>query len=159
MNPTILDQTDLDILRLLQKDARLTNKELALKLHKGSSTMFERVSRLRDLGYITGSVTLIDRNKFDELWISFTQVQLNDHSGEALIAFQNEVIQFPEVLECYHTTGAFDFLLKIVVSDMSGYNRLIVEKLAKLKNVGSLQSCFVVNEAKRELAYPLKDRS
>lgn len=159
MNPTILDQTDLDILRLLQKDARLTNKELALKLHKGSSTMFERVSRLRDLGYITGSVTLIDRNKFDELWISFTQVQLNDHSGEALIAFQNEVIQFPEVLECYHTTGAFDFLLKIVVSDMSGYNKLIVEKLAKLKNVGSLQSCFVVNEAKRELAYPLKDRS
>jgi len=159
MNPTILDQTDLDILRLLQKDARLTNKELALKLHKGSSTMFERVSRLRDLGYITGSVTLIDRNKFDELWISFTQVQLNDHSGEALIAFQTEVIQFPEVLECYHTTGAFDFLLKIVVSDMAGYNKLIVEKLAKLKNVGSLQSCFVVNEAKRELAYPLKDRS
>ncbi len=159
MNTTILDQTDLEILRLLQKDARLTNKELALKLHKGSSTMFERVSRLKDLGYITGSVTLIDRNKFDELWISFTQVQLNDHSGEALIAFQNEVIRFSEVLECYHTTGAFDFLLKIVVSDMAGYNRLIVEKLAKLKNVGSLQSCFVVNEAKRELAYPLKDRT
>lgn len=158
MNTTILDQTDLEILRLLQKDARLTNKELALKLHKGSSTMFERVNRLKDLGYITGSVTLIDRNKFDELWISFTQVQLNDHSGEALIAFQNEVIRFPEVLECYHTTGAFDFLLKIVVSDMAGYNKLIVEKLAKLKNVGSLQSCFVVNEAKRELAYPLKDR-
>jgi len=158
MNTNILDQTDLEILRLLQKDARLTNKELALKLHKGSSTMFERVSRLKDLGYITGSVTLIDRNKFDELWISFTQVQLNDHSGEALIAFQNEVIRFPEVLECYHTTGAFDFLLKIVVSDMAGYNKLIVEKLAKLKNVGSLQSCFVVNEAKRELAYPLKDR-
>ncbi|ATP57655.1 AsnC family transcriptional regulator [Pedobacter ginsengisoli] len=159
MNTSILDQTDLEILRLLQKDARLTNKELALKLHKGSSTMFERVSRLKDLGYITGSVTLIDRNKFDELWISFTQVQLNDHSGEALIAFQNEVIRFSEVLECYHTTGAFDFLLKIVVSDMAGYNRLIVEKLAKLKNVGSLQSCFVVNEAKRELAYPLKDRT
>ncbi|WP_449436147.1 Lrp/AsnC family transcriptional regulator [Pedobacter steynii] len=159
MNTSILDQTDLEILRLLQKDARLTNKELALKLHKGSSTMFERVSRLKDLGYITGSVTLIDRNKFDELWISFTQVQLNDHSGEALIAFQNEVIRFSEVLECYHTTGAFDFLLKIVVSDMAGYNRLIVEKLAKLKNVGSLQSCFVVNEAKRELAYPLKDRA
>lgn len=158
MNNVILDQIDLDILRLLQKDARLTNKELAVKLHKSSSTMFERVNRLKDQGFIKGSLMVINREKFDDLWITFTQVQLNDHSGEALTAFQNEVIQFSEVLECYHTTGAFDFLLKIVVSDMAGYNKIIVEKLANLKNVGSLQSCFVVNEAKRDLAYPLKNR-
>lgn len=159
MNNVILDQIDLDILRLLQKDARLTNKELAVKLHKSSSTMFERVNRLKDQGFIKGSLMVINREKFDDLWITFTQVQLNDHSGEALTAFQNEVIQFSEVLECYHTTGAFDFLLKIVVSDMAAYNRIIVQKLANLKNVGSLQSCFVVNEAKRDLAYPLKNRA
>ncbi|HKG07376.1 MAG TPA: Lrp/AsnC family transcriptional regulator [Pedobacter sp.] len=155
----MLDQIDLDILRLLQEDARLTNKELAVKLHKSASTMFERVNRLKENGFIKGSIILINREKFGELWVTFTQVQLNDHRGEALIAFQNEVIQFPEVLECYHTTGNFDFLLKIVVSNMVAYNEVIVQKLATLKNVGSLQSCFVVNEAKRNLAYPLKNRT
>ncbi|MES2456784.1 MAG: Lrp/AsnC family transcriptional regulator [Bacteroidota bacterium] len=159
MNNFILDQIDLDILRLLQQDARLTNKELAVKLHKSSSTMFERVCKLKEQGFIKGSITVIDREKFEDLWITFTQVQLNDHNGQALVAFQDEVIQFPEVLECYHTTGTFDFLLKIVVSDMNAYNRVIVNKLAALKNVGSLQSCFVVNEAKRDLAYPLKNKT
>jgi DNA-binding Lrp family transcriptional regulator len=159
MNNITLDQTDLDILRLLQKDARLTNKELAAHLHKSASSMFERVNRLKDQGFIKGSVVVINREKFDDLWVTFTLVQLKEHSGEALLAFQNEVIQFPEVLECYHTTGTFDYLLKIVVNDMGSYNKIIVEKLANLKNVGALQSCFVVNEAKRDLAYPLKNRS
>lgn len=159
MNNINLDQIDLDILRLLQQDARLTNKELAAELHKSPSTMFERVQRLKDQGFIKGSITVINREKFTDLWVTFTQVQLNDHSGEALQAFQGEVIQFSEVLECYHTTGTFDFLLKIVVNDMNGYNEIITQKLAKLKNVGSLQSCFVVNEAKRNLAYPLKGKA
>lgn len=158
MNNFTLDQTDLDILRLLQKDAGLTNKELAAKLHKSASSMFDRVNRLKDQGFIKGSVVVINRDKFDDLWVTFTLVQLKEHSGEALLAFQNEVIQFPEVLECYHTTGNFDYLLKIVVNDMTSYNKLIVEKLTNLKNVGSLQSCFVVAEAKRDLAYPLKNR-
>lgn len=159
MNNITLDQTDLDILRLLQKDARLTNKELAAQLHKSASSMFERVNKLKDQGFIKGSVVVINRDKFDDLWVTFTLVRLNEHSGEALLAFQNEVIQFPEVLECYHTTGTFDYLLKIVVSDMGSYNKVIVDKLSNLKNVGSLQSCFVVNEAKRDLAYPLKKRT
>jgi len=159
MNNISLDRTDLDILRLLQEDARLTNKELSLKLHKSASTIFERVNRLREDGFIKGSIILINREKFSELWITFTQVQLKDHMGEALISFQNEVIQFPEVLECYHTTGNFDFLLKIVVTNMTSYNMVIVGKLANLQNVGSLHSCFVVNEAKRNLAYPLQDRT
>lgn len=158
MNNFTLDQTDLDILRLLQEDARRTNKELALKLHKSPSTIFERVNRLREHGFIQGSIILINREKFDELWVTFTQVQLKDHCSEALIDFQNEVIQFPEVLECYHTTGNFDFLLKIVVTNMASYHMVIVDKLARLRNLGALQSCFVVNEAKRNLAYPLQKR-
>ena len=158
MDNTILDRIDLDILRLLQKDARLTNKELAVKLHKGPSTMFERVNRLKNQGFIKENVAIIDLEKFNDLWITFTLVQLKDHSGEALSAFQNEVIRFSEVMECYHTTGTFDYLLKIVVSDMTSYKEIIVEKLANLKNVGALQSCFVVKEAKRDLAYPLRNR-
>lgn len=158
MHTTQLDQTDIDILRLLQKDARLSNKQLSLMLRKSISTIFERVNRLKAQGYIEGTITIINRKKFEELWISFTQVQLSDHRGETLTAFQDAVIKFPEVIECYHTTGTFDFILKILVSGMAEYNKFIVEKLANLKNIGSLQSCFVVNEAKRELEYPLKNK-
>ncbi|SMC94590.1 transcriptional regulator, AsnC family [Pedobacter africanus] len=159
MQTNQLDQTDIDILRLLQKDARLSNKQLSAMLHKSISSVFQRVNRLKEQGFILGSFTLINQKKFADIWLSFTQVQLSDHRGEAINAFQTAVIQFTEVLECYNTTGTCDFMLKIAVNDMTEYNRFIVEKLTKLPNVGSLQSFFVVNEAKRELVYPLKSKS
>jgi DNA-binding Lrp family transcriptional regulator len=156
MNAIILDKIDFDILRLLQQDARLTSKEIAHALRKGHTTIFARVNRLRTQGFIIGSLTLIDRKKFGDLLIAFTHVHLNDHSCESLTSFQEEAIRFPEVMECYHMTGVFDFLMKIVVNDMASYNNFLVQKLARLKNVGSLQSYFVINETKRELAYPLE---
>ncbi|RYE37636.1 MAG: Lrp/AsnC family transcriptional regulator [Sphingobacteriales bacterium] len=156
MNAHTLDQTDLDILRLLQQDARLTSKELAYKLRKGSTTIFGRVGRMKKLGYITGSLTLIDRKKFGEILIAFTQVNLTSHTCETLTAFQESVVHFPEVLECYQMTGEYDFLLKIVVNDMAGYNDFLVQKLARLANIGALESHFVITETKRELGYPLE---
>ncbi|MEJ2880611.1 Lrp/AsnC family transcriptional regulator [Pedobacter sp. GR22-6] len=152
----ILDQLDLDILRLLQQDATLSTKSLALTLRKVNTTIISRVSRMKKLGYITGSVTLIDRRKFGEILIAYTQVHVNDHSTQTLTSFQEEVIKFPEVMECYHMTGAFDFLLKIIVNDMVGYNNFLVKKLAGIKNIGALQSYFVINESKRNLSYPLE---
>jgi Lrp/AsnC family leucine-responsive transcriptional regulator len=152
---TTLDQIDLQILTLLQNDAKLSNKELAHKLRKASNTIYDRVNRLKAKGYITGTMTLIDHKKVGERLICFTQVQLNIHTRDALKEFQGEASKFNEVMECHHMTGAFDFLLKIVVQDMSSYNEFLVEHIAQLKNVGSLQSYFVINEAKRELAYPI----
>ncbi|WP_421940529.1 Lrp/AsnC family transcriptional regulator [Pedobacter sp.] len=152
----ILDQLDLDILRIIQADGRLTNKEIAAKLRKSGSTVFERIARLRREGFIGETVTVINRNKFTDLWIAFSHVKLMVHSAEALSNFQDQVVQYPEVLECYHTTGEYDFLIKIVVGDMPEYNRFIMEKLSKLENVGALNSTFVVNEAKRSLCYPIR---
>jgi Lrp/AsnC family leucine-responsive transcriptional regulator len=153
-NPT-LDQIDLQILSLLQKDAKLSNKELAHKLHKASNTMYDRVNRLKDQGYITGTMTIIDHKKLGERLICFAQVQLNIHTRDVLKEFQYEAVKFTEVMECHHMTGSFDFLLKIVVKDMTSYNEFLVGHIARLKHVGSLQSYFVINEAKRELAYPI----
>mgnify|MGYP003577674101 CR=1 FL=1 len=156
MNANTLDQIDLDILRLLQQDARLTSKELAYKLRKGSTTIFARVARMKSLGYITGSMTLIDPKKFGDMLIAFTQVNLTIHSSETLTAFQREIVLFTEVMECYQMTGDYDFLLKVVVNDMIAYNQFVVQKLTQLENIGDLESHFVITEAKRELAYPLE---
>lgn len=158
MYSNLLDKLDVDILSLLQTNAALSNKQIAAKLGKSASTTFERIHRLQAEGYIQEVIAVINREKFGNLWIAFSHVKLTVHSAEALSNFQNQVIEFPEVLECYHTTGEFDFLVKIVVSDMPEYNKFIMEKLAKLENVGALNSTFVVNEAKRKLTYPLRPK-
>lgn len=150
-----LDPTHLGILRLLQEDARMTHKELARRLKKSVSPIFERVKWLEQNGYIKGYTALIDMQKSSNSIISYTHIQMNDHSEEALTAFQKEVILFAEVMECYYITGNYDFILKIVSQDMKGYNDFLRGKLGKLPNVGSVQSFLVLSEEKRELSYSL----
>jgi len=155
MKRIILDQLDIDIIRLLQEDATYSTKEIAFKLKKVNTTIITRLSKLKKDGIILKNVAVIDRRKFDDLLIAFTHVQVNSHSADSLITFQEKVQLFTEVVECYHMTGAFDFLLKIVVRDMAGYNNFLVHKLAHLPNIGALQSYFVIHETKREVAYPI----
>lgn len=158
MQDDILDQLDYEILSLLQKQGDLNFKELAYKLHKSPSTIFERIGRMRERGFIAGTVTVINRNKFRELMVSYSHVTLREHSSTALTTFQEKVSLYPQVLECYHTTGEYDFLLKIVVRDMQEYTLFITQELMTMENVLKSHSSFVVNEIKRDLAYPLGSR-
>jgi Lrp/AsnC family leucine-responsive transcriptional regulator len=150
-----LDPTDTGILRLLQQDARLTHKEIGEKLHKSITPIHARVKRLQEEGYIKRYAAILDAKKIGRGLIAFTQVQLKQHAQESLLSFQEEVIKLPEVMECYHMTGAFDFLLRIAIHDMDEYNSLVMTKLSKLPDVGVMQSFFVMSEAKNETAYVL----
>lgn len=150
-----LDPTDTGILRLLQQDARLTHKEIGEKLHKSITPIHARIKRLQEEGYIKRYAAILDPKKIGRGLIAYTQVQLKQHSQESLLNFQDEVIKLPEVMECYHMTGAFDFLLRIAISDMDEYNSLVMSKLSKLPDVGMMQSFFVMSEAKNETAFAL----
>jgi DNA-binding Lrp family transcriptional regulator len=152
----ILDDTDLGILKLLQSDARLTHKEIAYRLHKTVTPIHARIKRLQKDGYIKKYTAIIDPKKIGKGLIAYTQVQLKVHSQENLIDFQSEVIKLSEVMECYHMTGAFDFLLRIAINDMDEYQKLLMYKLSKLPDVGVMQSFFVMSEAKNETAFVLK---
>lgn len=154
-----LDPTDIKILELLQKDARMTIKQLALELKRSHTPVFERVKRLEEKGYIKRYVAIVDRRMIRKNLIAFTHVQLKEHSQEILSTFEAEVIKFSEVMECYHMTGAFDFILKIALKDMDAYHQFLMGKLSKLPNIGTLQSLFVMSEAKNETAYELADYS
>ena len=105
-----LDPTDREILKLLQKNASLTNKEISNKLFKSIATIYERVRRLTENGYILRTVAILDRKKIDRGLIAFSQVLLNDHAADTLFQFETEVSKFPEVMECFQMTGNFDFL-------------------------------------------------
>src|SRR3954466_522426 len=148
MNTAELDATDWQILRLLQKDASLTNKEIAFELSRSVATVHERVRRLKEEGYIKKVVALLDRKKINKGLIAFSQVLLHDHTAQTLASFEKEVAKFPEVMECFQMTGTFDFILRIATSDMDAYHDFYRNKLATLPNITTVQSFFVLSETK-----------
>ncbi len=154
MSLSDLDTTDMEILKLLQRDAELTNKEIAAKLHKSIATIHERVRRLKEQRYIKRTVAIIDGKKVNRGLIAFSHVLLNDHASETLSTFEKDVMQFPEIMECFQMTGSFDFLLRIATSDMDAYH-VFYRKFALLPNISTVQSFFVLSETKSDTAYPL----
>jgi Lrp/AsnC family transcriptional regulator, leucine-responsive regulatory protein len=151
---TDLDGIDISILRLLQENAELTNKEISYQLHKSVATIHERIRRLKELGYIKRVVAILDRKKIDKGLIAFSQVLLHDHAAETLAGFEGEVVKFPEVMECFQMSGSFDFVLRIATKDMETYHTFY-RKLAALPNITTVQSFFVLSETKSDTAYPL----
>lgn len=152
---TELDPTDKEILRLLQKDAGVTHKQLSDQLYKSVATVNERIRRLKNLGYIKRIVAIVDRRKIDRNLIAFSQVLLNDHAADTLRGFEEEVVKFPEVMECFQMTGSFDFVLRIATRDMDAYHEFYRHKLATLPNITTVQSFFVLSETKSDTAYPI----
>mgnify|MGYP001272980134 CR=1 FL=1 len=150
-----LDSTDKALLRLLQRDASLTNKELAYKLNKSPATIHERVRRLKDQGYITRIVAIVDRRKIDKTLIAISHVLLKEHTAKTLGEFERSIAQFEEVMECYQMTGSFDFILKIATSNMEEYHLFLRHKLAVLPNIVTVQSFFILSETKNDTAYPV----
>lgn len=150
-----LDQTDIKLLNLLQENAALSNKELALKVNKSLTAVHERVRRLKESGYITRVVAMLDRQKIGIGLISFSQVFLVDHTAGSLKKFEESVVGFGEVMECFQMSGAYDFLLHVATRDMEGYHSFLRNKLAALPNVDKVHTFFVLSEAKSETAYPL----
>ncbi|MVT06636.1 Lrp/AsnC family transcriptional regulator [Chitinophaga tropicalis] len=150
-----LDETDLHILDLLQEDARLTNKEIASRLGKSMTAIFERIKRLEAEGYIKGYIAIVDRHKMDKHVIVFVNVTLKEQSHEACKLFEEKVNAFPEVMECYMVNGQSDFLLKVMIADIDEYELFLSNKLSKLECVSKLCSLFVISETKHENALSL----
>lgn len=149
------DATDRKILNLLQADARLTHKELAAQLNLSITPVYERVRRLEREGFITGYTARLDRIKVGKSLMVFCSVALSRHVREHLAEFESGIVQHPEVMACYHVTGAYDYLLQVVVNDMEAYQQFIVEKLSGMPFVGQVQSHFVMTEVKNDMIIPI----
>ncbi len=150
-----IDLKDKNLLTHLQEDCKQTNKELANKLHLSVTAVFERIKKLERLGYIKRYVALVDHKKVDQDLIVFCQIKLMQHSKSYLTKFEKEVTQLNEVLECFHVSGEYDYLLKVLVKDMDHFRAFMVNKLTSLKHIGSTQSSFTINEVKNSTAISL----
>ena len=150
-----LDATDLRILRLLQTRSDLTNREVAATMGLTPSPVYERIKRLEKTGVIQRYVALVNREKLGLRLMAFCNVSIKEHARPFILQFEEEIKTLPEVVECFHTAGGFDYLLKVIVPDMDSYQRFIVEKLAALENIGRVQSSFVMDEIKHGTELPI----
>jgi Lrp/AsnC family leucine-responsive transcriptional regulator len=153
--PYEFDAIDVKIVNLLQQDARLTHKEIAARIGKSLNAVYERTRRLERDGVIKGYVALVDNSQVERGQVAFTHVQLKDHSRAALSAFEEEIIKSNEVMECYHMSGTYDFILKVATRDLATYHVFLMDTLFGIMSVGSVQSTFVMKQAKFETAYVL----
>jgi len=146
------DETDSSLLALLQVDSKKTTKEYAYHLGLSTTAVYERIKRLERTGVITNYVALVNRKKVNKAFLAFCQVKLIQHVKEYVLQFEREVVKLDEVSECYHISGDYDYILKIHVSDMEAYRDFMVTKLTAIKNIGSTQTSFAINEIKHTTA-------
>ncbi len=151
----MLDKIDLKILRELQRDGRLTNQELAHRVGLTESPCLRRVRRLESEGVLSRYVAVVDQAAVGYPVSVFAQVKINSHETAILARFEKAVKEWPEVLECYLMTGPRDYILRVVVPDVSAYERFIKEKLTTLPNIAAIESSFALNQVKYEIAIPL----
>ncbi len=151
-----LDKTDKAILQLLQENARLTHKELSIRLHLTTTPIHERIKRLEKEGYIEKYVALLSKQRVEKALVVYCNVSLKEHARPTIKAFEKEVLQLKEVTECYNVTGNYDYLLKVVVRDMATYQDFIVNKLAVLQNILHTHSSFVLTEVRCSTALALE---
>lgn len=150
-----LDKTDLDILRTLQDNARLTVKELAARVHLSTTPVFERMKRLENNGYIRKYVAVLDAEKLDRGFVVFCSVKMRRLSREIATDFAAVIRDIPEVTECYNISGHFDYLLKIHATDMKCYQQFVLNVLGTIENLDSLESTFVMDELKQNYGISL----
>ncbi len=143
-----LDDKDMQLLRLLQKNAKLTVKELAKEINLSPSPVFERVKSLEQEGFIKRYSAVLDAEKLNRGFTVFCQIRLKIHDRSVGHDFVKEILEIEEVAECYNISGDFDFLLKVQVRDMKHYQDFVFNKLGSVDSIGSTHSTFVMAEVK-----------
>jgi len=144
-----LDDIDKKLLLLLQTDAKKTTKALSLKLNLSVTAVYERIKKLEKEGVIEKYVALLNASKIDRNFVVFCHLKLIQHTKEFISKFESQIIKLPEVLECHHVSGDYDYILKILVKDMAAYRSFLVTKLTTLEHIGSTHSTFMISEVKK----------
>lgn len=151
-----MDEKDRQLLKHLQGDARLTNTELARRVDLSPPGLQRRLRKLEDSGVIEQYVTLLDREAVGFDMLCFVQVTLLRHEPESIQRFKEIVQDMPEVLECHHITGEFDYLLKVIVRNREHLEKFLVEKLTPVPGMDKIRTSLVLREIKTTTNLPIE---
>ena len=144
-----LDKTDLQLLRVLQQNARMTTKELAHEVNLSTTPVFERLKRLERDGIIKKYIAILDAEKLNQGFTVFCQVKLKQMNRDIAQSFVDVKKDIPEVSECYNISGNYDYLLKVHATDMRAYQSFVINTLGGIESLGSIESTFVMDEIKQ----------
>lgn len=143
-----IDRLDARILALLQQDGRLSFAELARRVHLSATPCVERVRRLERLGYIVAYAAHLDPQRLGARLLAFVEIRLDRTTPEVFDRFKRAVMELPEAQECHMVAGGFDYLVKLRVSDMEAYRRILGERITALPGVEQTHTYFVMEEVK-----------
>lgn len=150
------DQIDKKLIALLQNNSKRTNKELSNILNLSVTAVYERIKKLESSGVINKYVALVKKEAIEKSFVAFCHIKLTKHTQDYVYKFEKEVTNLNEVLECYHLSGDYDYLLKVLVKDMQAFREFMVNKLTLINHIGSTHSMFMINEVKHTTAISLE---
>ena len=150
-----LDPIDYRILDQLQRNARISNVDLADAVGLSPSPCARRVRLLERAGIIKGSATLVDAASVGLPISVFVQVRLEKQAEPVLQVFEKTVAEYPELMECYLMTGDADYLLRVVVPDLDSFQRFLMDRLTHVPGVASIRSSFALRQVQYRTALPL----
>jgi DNA-binding Lrp family transcriptional regulator len=150
-----LDASDIRILQLLQENAQFTIKEISQKINLSMTPTHDRIKRLEQEGVIDKYVTILNKKMLGNPMMVYCNITLDKQQKNHFEEFEKAIKQFPEVIECSVISGSFDYLLKVIVKDMSAYNEFYQKKLSDLQSVAHISSSFVMSEVKSTTVIPL----
>ena len=150
-----LDDLDKAILEQLQADGRMSNAELARRINLSPPATHARVRQLEKRGYISQYAALLDRERSGYDMLCFVHMSLQLHQQENIDRVRTAINQMPEVLECYHVTGEFDYLLKVVIRNRKDLERFLMDRLTPISGVARFNTSLVLTEVKSTTALPL----
>ncbi len=154
-----MDKYDIKILEEVQRNGRISNKELAEIVNLSSAPCWRRMNALEEQGYIKSYTALLNKEMVGLTITAFAHVSLNDHHEKTVAEFDNSIAKWQEVQECHATSGSYDYLLKIVTVDMQAYNSFMYDQLLKLKAIRSVNTSFSMVQKKVSTQLPLSHLS
>ena len=153
-----LSKEDIKILEILQTDANRSSTDIAESLNMSQSPCWRRINRLEVSGVIERKVAIVNREKLGIDLVAFTTINLREAGRKHLEHFEAGILQFDEVIECYTMTGAWDYMLKIVVRDIRHYENFVRNQLLELSMIGEVHSHLAVTEIKNTTKLPLSSQ-
>lgn len=150
-----LGKHDFSILRVLQKNGRISNRDLAREVSLSPSPSWRRVRALEDAGVIDHYAAVVKREAVGLSILGFAHVTLHDHNSETVAKFDSAIMNTDQVLECHSTSGEYDYMLKIVAPDMAAYQQFLSDYLLTIGVVRTVNTSFVMKQLKSTTVLPL----
>jgi len=151
-----LAKQDLDILKMLQRDATLSTNEIAERINISQSPCWRRINKLEQDGVIQRRVALLNRDALGMEVVVFATINLTSTGRQNLMSFESDIVRHPEVMECYTMTGIWDYMLKIVTRDIRHYEEFVRNTLTASPSIRELHSHMAVTEIKNSTELPLE---